>query len=332
MKAMSGVAVVLTLTLANLMSAGEVQIKQAKEHVDFLVDGELVGRYLISAERPKPIFWPLKAPGGAILTRAWPMEKAAEGGSVDHPHQQSAWFCHGDVIPEGITVTAKIPKIKGVDFWSVAPGHGKIICTKVETPNTNKSAGHLTTQNEWRTSDDIKIMDETRKLHLYDFDKARLLVFDIDLLASVVPIVFGDTKEGSMGVRVNDVIREKNGNGQIANAEGKKGSKECWGQHSVWCDYSGTVDGQKVGIAVLCDPKNAEPSAYHVRDYGLMAANPFGRAEAAFPAVKGKKDLVRLEKGQHLRLRYGILLHTGDASSGQVQSCFDRFVALRSAE
>lgn len=325
-------ALLAAVACGTLATAGDVQIKQAKEYVDFLVDGELVGRYLISADRPKPIFWPLKAPGGAILTRAWPMEKAADGGSMDHPHQQSAWFCHGDVIPEGVNISAKIKGITGVDFWSVAPGHGKMICTKVASPSTDKWQGHLTTQNEWRTSDDIKILDETRKLHFYDLGKASLIVFDVDLHASVAPIVFGDTKEGAMGVRVNDVLREKAGNGQIQNAEGKVGSKDCWGQHSAWCDYSGTIDGMKVGIAVLSDPKNAQPSAYHVRDYGLMAANPFGRAHAQFPAVKGKTDLVRLEKGQHLPLRYGILLHTGDATTGQVQAHYERFVKLRDME
>jgi len=331
MKRIILIAALAGLACSSLSFAGEVQIKPAKEHVDFLVDGELVGRYLISADRPKPIFWPLKAPGGAIVTRAWPMEKAADGGTTDHPHQQSAWFCHGDVIPEGLNVAAKIKGIKGVDFWSVAPGHGKIICTKVATPVASKDQGHLTTHNEWRTADDVKILDETRKVHFYDLGKARLLVFDIDLHASVVPIVFGDTKEGAMGVRVNDVMREKLG-GLISNGDGKRGSKECWGQHSNWCDYSGVIDGMKAGIAILSDPKNIERSAYHVRDYGLMAANPFGRAHAQFPAVKGKTDLVRLEKGAHLPLRYGILVHTGDAESGQVQACYEQFVKLRENE
>jgi hypothetical protein len=92
------------------------------------------------------------------------------------------------------------------------------------------------------------------------------------------------------------------------------------------------IDGALVGLSWMSDPKNPQPSAYHVRDYGLMAANPFGRARAQFPAVKGRTDLVRLEKGEHLRLRYGLLLHSGDAESGKVAEHYNRFVEFRATE
>jgi hypothetical protein len=178
----------------------------------------------------------------------------------------------------------------------------------------------------------MKILDETRGLSLYDLGDARLLVLDIDLHASVAPITFGDTKEGAMGVRVNDQIREQKGNGRLVNANGKAGEKGCWGQQSAWCDYSGEVGGKKVGITLFDDPKNPHPAAWHSRGYGLMAANPFGRVESKFPAVKGRTDLVRLGKGEHLRLRYGILVHTGDVREGKVAEDFQRFVKLRGAE
>ena len=51
-----------------------------------------------------------------------------------------------------------------------------------------------------------------------------------------------------------------------------------------------------------------------------MAANPFGRAEAAFPDTKGKTDLVKLAKGEHLKLRYGLLLHHRRGREGEARS------------
>ena len=39
-----------------------------------------------------------------------------------------------------------------------------------------------------------------------------------------------------------------------------------------------------------------------------MAANPFGREKSGFPDMKGKRELVKLAKDEHLRLRYGLLL------------------------
>src|SRR5207249_1657673 len=166
--------------------------------------------YRCGPDVAKPYLWPLSAPGGMPLTRAWPMEKAALGGSTDHPHQKSAWFCHGDVIPEGVELKQHIKGVEGVDFWSEGKGQG--------------------------------------------------------------------------------------GKGKIENAEGKVSEKHCWGRISAWCDYSGPIDGKNVGIAILADPKNPHPTCWHVRGYGLMAANPFGREKSGFPAMKGKTDLVKLAK------------------------------------
>ena len=45
--------------------------------------------------------------------------------------------------------------------------------------------------------------------------------------------------------------------------------------------------------------------------------------------MKGKTDLVKLDKGQHLKLRYGILVHSGDTESGDVAKAFQRFVELK---
>lgn len=313
---------------------GKVTIKKAKDALEFYVGDELVTRYLIGEDRPKPIFWPVNAPGGVPLTRSWPQEKAQPGEAIDHPHQQSAWFCHGDIIPEGIELKSKIKGIEGVDFWSVAKGHGRIVPLAKGATKTGDGFATAKTWNEWRTADGQKIMDETREITLYDLGKARLIVVNTDLHASVCNLTFGDTKEGAFGIRINDTINAgKTGKGKIQNAEGKIGEKDCWGQKSAWCDYSGPIDGKEVGLAVFDDPKNPYPVAWHVRGYGLMAANPFGRDKhAKFPAVKGNNELVRLEKGKHLQFRYGMLLHTGDAVSGQVQGYYQRFVKLRDKE
>src|SRR5262249_29379294 len=146
------------------------------------------------------------------------------------------------------------------------------------------------------------------------------------------PLTFGDTKEGSMGVRVRPELNEAKGKGTISNADGKVGEKApdgCWGQVLAWCDYSGPVGDKKIGITILAHPDNPIPSCWHSRGYGLMAANPFGRDKAGFPAMKGKTELVKLAKGQHLQLRYGVLLHQGDVKDGKVADYFKEFVKLK---
>jgi hypothetical protein len=303
--------------------------------LEFHVGKDIVTRYHIGPSVAKPYFWPLTASNGVAVTRAWPLEKAGPGDSTDHVHQKSAWFCHGDVIPEGLELKQKVKGVEGVDFWSEAPGHGRIVCVHVGTPTNAGDHASVTTKNEWRTADGAKVLDETRTISLYDLGGSQLYVLDIDLNASAVPITFGDTKEGSMGVRVNDAIREgtpkgeKGGHGKLTNADGKSGEKDVWGYRSKWNDYSGEVDGKAAGIALFDDPANKEPAAWHSRGYGLMAANPFGRARAGFPATKGQTGLVRLAKGEHLKLRYGMLVHPGDVKEGKVAEAFAKFVKLK---
>jgi hypothetical protein len=339
------------LTLALLFAAGGfaarfnaapaaepagVTIQVSEDHISFRSGEALIGSYHIGRDVAKPYLWPVHGPAGVPMTRSWPMVKGQPGESTDHPHQKSVWFCHGDVIPEGIPLKQKVRGVEGVDFWSEAKGHGVIRCWKVGDVKGDKKHASIATLNTWSTADDQRILDETRTIYLYDLGDARLFVFDIDLHASVCPVTFGDTKEGAFGIRINDRITEEKrdgkkvgkGDGKIENADGKVGEKNCWGQVSAWCDYSGPIAKHTAGLAIFSDPQHRYPACWHSRGYGLMAANPFGRAKSGFPAMKGHSDLVKLAKGEHLKLRYGLLIHPGDAKSGKVAEHYERFVKL----
>jgi len=76
---------------------------------------------------------------------------------------------------------------------------------------------------------------------------------------------------------------------------------------------------------VFDHPKNPSRAAWHTRAYGLMAANPFGRARSGFPSQKGKTDLVKMRKGQTLTFRYAVYAHTGDAAAGKVAEAYEVF-------
>jgi hypothetical protein len=318
-------AICLLAAVPAVAAEPTVTARKTKDVVEFTSDGQLVTRYHVGASVAKPYLWPLNAPGGIPVTRGWPMETGLPKETKDHVHQKSAWFCHGDVIPEGIELKQKVKGVKGVDFWSETTNHGKIVCVSVGEPTTKGAAALLATKNEWRTSDGIKILDEDRTITVRDLGDARLVILDIDLHASVCPITFGDTKEGSMGVRVNDEIRAAAGSGTYVNAEGKRNEREVWGRRSDWNDYFGKVGDAEVGIALFDHPKNASRACWHSRGYGLMAANPFGRAVAAFPDTRDQTELVKLAKGDHLKLRYGLLLHQGDTAAGKVAERYATF-------
>ena len=334
---MRNLLVLLWLVGALPLDAAEpvMAVKKSKEALEFRFGDEIVTNYVLGASAAKPYFWPLNAPGGLPVTRAWPMVKGTAGETTDHVHQKSAWFCHGDVIPVDMTLKIKSADkhVQGVDFWSEGVGHGKMVCTDIGEVNIiSATSVSISTKNEWRTAADEKILDESRTIIVQKLAKGYLIVLEIDLHASVCPIIFGDTKEGSLGVRVPDGTRVqiKDG-GTITSSDGKTaeaGAKDnlpLWGIVADWHDYTGKVGDQTAGVAIFDDSKNKYRSVWHTRAYGLMAANPFGRDLSGFPGVKGNKELVTLAKGDHLKLRYGIYSHTDDAKTGEVAKAYMQF-------
>lgn len=326
------------LALGSAAPAANVTAEKTKEGVAFKSGKEVVAQYVTDPGYAKPFLYPVLAPGRVPVTRAWPVEKGRPGeATTDHIHQKSVWFCHGDVIPEGIELKTKTAERngKGVDFWSETkdkqgkPRHGTIRVVKVELLDTG--AG-VRTRNEWLTAEGVKILDETRVIHFREQPHGRLFIFDIELKATVCPITFGDTKEGSFGIRVHDALRPNVKDGAtVTTAEGKsfappqKDNLPIWGQPVAWIDYSGQVDGKEVGIAVFDQPGAALPASWHVRAYGLNAANPFGRELSGFPSQKGKKELARIPENGSLQLRYGVYAHSGDVKSGKVADAYEEF-------
>ena len=166
-------------------------------------------------------------------------------------------------------------------------------------------------------------MDETRTIHLYDLGDARLLIFDIDLHASVAAITFGDTKEGSFGVRVPSSMRvDSKQAGAIVNSEGQT-NQAAWGKPAAWVDYHGPVEGETLGIAILNHPTSFRfPTHWHVRTYGLFAANPFGLSDFTGGKSQGQYTLA---EGETLKLRYRVLFHKGDEKQGRVAEVFAEY-------
>jgi hypothetical protein len=330
-------AVTLSPLSARVVQQGpaDVDVRVEKGQLDFLIGKTVVTSYQVKEEFPRPFFWPLLAPDGTPTTRDFPMVKDKAGETKDHPHHRSAWFTYGDVVPEGLKLKSKVRGIEGVDFWTEGKAGGRIVCVKVHEPQKAPGAAWVTTENEWRTVDKEKVMDETRVLRLYALPKAYLIVFDIDLHASVYPITFADTKEGAMAIRIRSDITVDSRNGKIQNADGlvnKAEDEVCWGLKSSWCDYSGKVGDSVIGVALMDDPANPRPAFWHARNYGLMAANAFAGPKSTFPAAKSVESPIHLAMGEHLRLRYGILVHHGDAEAGQVEAAFQQFIRFRAAE
>lgn len=302
----------LTLALLCLPLAAQVQFQQSADHIDITIDGKPFATFHYGDAAPKPYLAPLRTASGIIVTRGFPMEKL-EGETRDHPHHRGLWFTHGDV--------------NRIDFWANEPGgkgrKGKVKLEKILSVKGGKKEGSIRASFLWVDDAGEPLLRELRTMTFYSDPALRVLDFDATLTA-VKKAVFGDTKEGFFAIRLRDAMRERGGTGRMISAEGKSGMREVWGKASPWVDYSGTLDNEKVGVAILDHPRSfRHPTHWHARDYGLFAANAFGLHD--FYNDKTKDGSHTLEPGQSIRFLYRVIIHPGDTESAGIARHFAEF-------
>ena len=246
------------------------------------------------------------------MTRNWPMKDAPEE-EHDHPHHRSVWFTHGAV--------------NGHDFWAEAKDFGKVVHEAFDEIKSGKDAGVIKSRNKWVAKDGSVVCTDERVLRIYNRPaNERLFDMEITLHASNGQVTLGDTKEGSMAVRLAETMRLKGkvGKGHIVNSEGVRDG-ETWGKRAAWCDYYGPVNDKVVGIAIFDHPQNPRhPTWWHVRDYGLFAANPFGQHDFEKLPNKEAGNLV-IPAGQSVTFRYRFYVHEGDEKQAKVAERYQQY-------
>ncbi len=196
-----------------------------------MIGDQLFTEY-VTKSKTKPILWPINGPTNVPMTRAWPMGEQPNE-KQDHPHHRSLWFTHGE--------------INGVDFWmeeetkAKKPGtieHQKFTLIKSATAT---EPARLTTTNIWKAPDGKPVLDDTRELAFGADATARWIDFKITMHANYDAIKFGDTKEGSFGVRIAESAKvEAKLGGKIVNSRGQTDG-DTWGKQAEWVDYHGPM-------------------------------------------------------------------------------------------
>lgn len=287
-----------------------VQVSKLSDRVKVEINGKLFTEYVFQ-NTPRPYCYPLLGPGGLEMVRHAPMKKVP-GEDQDHPHHRSLWFTHGDV--------------NGIDFWSEAKSFGKIVHAGFDEVKSGRDFGVIKARNNWVSPEGKTVCTDERTVRVYNRpDNERLMDFEITIHASSGDVTFGDTKEGSMAVRIAETMRLKPNKenagkptGHIVNASGVRDGAT-WGKRSTWVDYHGPVGGKTVGIAMFDHPANPRhPTWWHVRDYGLFAANPFGKHD--FENLKDDKTAGNLviSAGKSVTFRYRLYFHEGDEKQAKV--------------
>ena len=293
-----------------------VRISQEHGKLRVEINGKLFTEYCYK-DVPRPYFYPLLGPDELAMTRRWPLESTTDE-EHDHRHHRSLWYAHSSV--------------NGLDFWTEGTNANicKIVHEKFLAIQSGRESGTIQSTDRWMARDGTVVCTDLRTLRIYNRpDDQRLFDFDITLQAPPdKPVIFGDDKDGTMATRIAETMRlkhgDKPGDGHIVLSSGAR-DEQTWGKRADWCDYYGPVEGKIVGIAIFDHPDNPRhPTWWHVRDYGLFAANPFG-IHYFENKPKGTGDFT-IPAGQSVTFRYRFYLHKGDEQQARVAEQYKEYI------
>jgi hypothetical protein len=269
----------------------------------------------------RPYLFPVKTPSGIGVTRHYPMEKV-EGETNDHIHHTGVWTAWGDV--------------NGVDNWAAGPKKGRQIVKAVK-PTIISNGLQFVLDIDWVTPDGKPQLAETRTIVVYNpsampssAEGTAAFVFDfiVEFHTKYGSVKFGDTKEGGLlSVRVATPLDVPRGgmilNAKVAKSIDKSGENLVWGKRAKWCDYSGQLEGKPVGVAIIDHPLNpVSPTYWHVRNYGLMTANPFGKSH--FEKSFFKKGTKKMKANATSVWKYRMVVHDGSVEQINLENfCSD---------
>ena len=311
----------LTLLCITTFANAQFSIESKDGTVTIKSGKDLVTEYRTDSK--VPYLYPMSAPDGHNLSRHWPMSDDAKGEEKDHPHHRSFWLSHGAV--------------NGYDFWAwTGNKDARIVHESTEGVVAKDKSATFTVKLAWQ-GDKKTILSEKRIYSIADLDDSTR-AFDITsiLTAASGDVLFGDTKEGFCAFRVDRSLRlvgpaDKKlakewqdlgikASGGILDNHGRKNA-DCWGKKSAWVTFFGPDDQGKPAVITMFEhPSNFRHETWwHARDYGLLAANPFGIHD-----FEGKKDKTlgnhTLKNGEHMTFRYRLVLHRGELDEKKIES------------
>jgi hypothetical protein len=317
--------------------------KDAENKVEVHVNGELFTAYIYPETIEKPVLYPIKSAKGNDITRGYPLAPRA-GERVDHPHHIGLWFNYGDV--------------NGLDFWNNSDaipadkksGYGSIVHTGIHKAKEGKDKAELEVGMDWVTSTGEVLLKEKTRFVFSAVGTKRIIDRITTLTAQSQDVALTDNKEGMLGIRVArelehpsdkpEIFTDASGiatavptlnnegvTGMYRSSAGKEGDA-VWGTRGTWVDLSGTINGEKVDLAIIDHPANPGfPTYWHARGYGLFAANTLGQKALS----DGKDELnFKIPAGKSATFRYRIVVDSdGDGSDQSFNQEFDAFSKVK---
>jgi len=244
-----------------------------------------------------------------------------DGRTLDHHHHRSIWIAHGEV--------------NSFNNWSEGHAHARTVLKRFDALESGPVLGRIATRSNWVGSDGWTgphrgsnvLLEERAEWTFYNTPPSvRILDLHLTLTALNMDVLFGDTKEGGLAsIRVEESMEVKRGQGgKIENGIGGIDEAETWGKRAPWCHYTGPVNGNTTGVAIMDHPDSfRHPTYWHVRNYGLMTANPFGLSH--YHNDPNRRGHHTLSPRESIVGIYRFYFHKGDATEGNIRDRYHDF-------
>lgn len=273
----------------------------AGDHLDVLLDGKIVARYMYAhdtsskerrLETYKPYLHVFDAEGTAPITK---------GPGGNFTHHRGIFIGWQQISYEG----------KKYNLWEM--GSGDIVHQKFVDEKATPDEATFTSETKWTLSNGTTILEEQRTLTFHRaLAPARLLIdFTSKLTATAGDLTLeANAEHGGVQFRPANEIDTK----QTTYVFPKENANPHTDRDYPWVGETFTLNGKKHSVVEMShpdDPKGTEWSAY--RDYGRFGA-----------LTKNK-----LKKGEMLTLKYRFLIADGDMPPAtMIQKSWDQFAGV----
>lgn len=285
--------IILTIFTGSVSAQTIITAELVGDKIEIRINNNLFTNYILSENEKYPFFFPVNGPSKASVTS---MRNA------NYPHHSSLFF--------------GCDKVNGGNYWQEGIERGQIMSLRADIIETGGDKVVIKNECIWKRPGakspikdirTITVRAPSKNLYVIDFDIAMEMLLDVTI---------NKTNHSLFSGRMDPDLAATNG-GTMINAEDETGEKGTFGKSSAWIDFYGERMGNIEGMAILQHPTNKwYPSTWFTRDYGFFSPTPMYWPENG-------KDTV-LKKGEIVKLRYRVLVHSGDHKTAKIAEEFEK--------
>ncbi|CAH0995182.1 hypothetical protein EMA8858_01302 [Emticicia aquatica] len=280
----------------NVFGQAKIVAQKFNSKIDISINNNLFTSYIFSQDEKYPFFFPVNGPSNASVT-------SMRNGN--YPHHSSLFF--------------GCDKVNGGNYWQEGLERGQIISLRADIIESGNDKVVIEDECIWRRPNANAPIKDLRKITITAPSK-ELFQIDFDIIMEMLmDVVIEKTNHSLFSGRMDADLAVING-GTMINANGEKGEKETFGKKSAWIDFYGKRGDKIEGMAIFQHPSNEwYPSPWFTRDYGFFSPTPM-----YWPSNDKETTL---KKGQTIKLKYRVIVHSGDVISAKIAEQFEKYKA-----